>query len=111
MELNIQELKTISHYGFNIKLFVINNGGYASMRKWQDAFFDGRRIDTEEATGIGTLNLKKVAEAFDLEWVLIDKFEEIDSVLLDVVFNNDRPMFVEVVTDPNQKIIEAFSGY
>ena len=31
LELNIQELKTISHYRFNIKLFVINNGGYVSM--------------------------------------------------------------------------------
>jgi len=33
LELNIQELKTISHYELNIKLFVINNGGYVSMKK------------------------------------------------------------------------------
>ena len=39
IELNIQELKTISHYNLNIKTFVINNGGYVSMQKWQDDFF------------------------------------------------------------------------
>ena len=38
LELNIQELKTISHNKFNIKLFVINNGGYVSMHNWADAF-------------------------------------------------------------------------
>ena len=38
IELNIQELKTISHYNLNIKTFVINNGGYASMTNWQDTF-------------------------------------------------------------------------
>ena len=38
IELNIQELKTMSHYKLNIKLFVINNGGYVSMHNWADTF-------------------------------------------------------------------------
>ena len=38
LELNVQELKTISHYKLNIKTFVINNGGYVSMKKWQGNF-------------------------------------------------------------------------
>ncbi|MBF0570589.1 MAG: thiamine pyrophosphate-binding protein [Candidatus Omnitrophica bacterium] len=107
LELNIQELKTISHYKLNLKLFVINNGGYASMRKWQDTYFDGRRIDTEESTGAGTLNLKQVAKAFDLEHVCIERYEDID-VQLKKIMSDDRPLFVEVMTDNNQKIFEAF---
>ena len=50
IELNIQELKTMSHYNLNIKLFVINNGGYASMRNWQDNFGENRRLDTDDLT-------------------------------------------------------------
>ena len=38
LELNIQELKTMSHYNLNVKLFVINNGGYVSMHNWADNF-------------------------------------------------------------------------
>ena len=110
IELNIQELKTISHYGFNIKLFVINNGGYASMKKWQDSFFEGRRIDTEDATGVGTLDFSKISDAFGLEWILIDKHENIDSTLEEVM-SYEKPQLIEVVTDPNQKIIEAFIDY
>ena len=50
LELNIQELKTISHYNLDIKLFVINNGGYVSMHNWADNFFDGRRVDNPDET-------------------------------------------------------------
>ena len=64
LELNIQELKTISHNKFNIKLFVINNGGYVLMHNWADTFFKGRRVDNPIDTGDGTLNLKDVAKAF-----------------------------------------------
>ena len=107
MELNIQELKTISHYSYNIKLFVINNGGYVSMKKWQDDVFDGRRIDTSESTGAGTLNLKKIANAFDLDYLLINDYKNVNQQLSELM-NNPNPVFVEVITDNQQRIIEAF---
>ena len=103
IELNIQELKTISHYNLNIKTFVINNGGYASMKKWQDDYFKGNRLDTEEKTGVGTMNFKKIAEAFDLKYTQIKKASEIRNKLK-IIFSNKKPMIIEVFTDPNQKI-------
>ena len=48
LELNVQELKTISHYKLNIKTFVINNGGYVSMKKWQGNFFKGNLLTEEQ---------------------------------------------------------------
>ena len=110
LELNIQELKTISHYGFNLKLFVINNGGYVSMKKWQDTLFEGRRIDTEESTGVGTLNLPKIAEAFDLDYARIDDVSQIDENLKEIM-SKTGPVFVEVVTTQQQRIIEAFRDH
>ena len=103
IELNIQELKTISHYKLNIKTFVINNGGYVSMKKWQDNFFAGNRLDTEDLTGVGTLNFKKIAKAFDLKYELIKRESEINSKLSKIM-SNESPYLVEVITDPNQKI-------
>ncbi len=104
IELNIQELKTISHYGFNIKTFVINNGGYASMKNWQDNIFAGNRLDTEEKTGVGTLNFKKIADAFGLKFVLINKSEDIKSKIKEI-FSDKKPYLVEVVTNANQKLL------
>jgi acetolactate synthase I/II/III large subunit len=104
LELNIQELKTISYYGLNVKLFVINNGGYASMRNWQDSFFEGRHIGSDDASGMESLNLEKVAQAFDLRYERISNHEEIDSKLKSIL-KDDKPIFVEVLCDNNQKII------
>ena len=110
LELNIQELKTISHNKFNIKLFVINNGGYVSMHNWADTFFKGRRLDNPKDTGTGTLNFKNIAKAFDLDHYLIHNFKEIDKDLRKIMRNN-KPLFVEVITDPRQKIYDAFKDY
>ena len=81
LELNIQELKTISQYKLNIKLFVINNGGYVSMHNWQDTFFEGRRVDSTKDTGEGTLNLKNIADAFELNYYKISNYRGIDEDL------------------------------
>jgi acetolactate synthase I/II/III large subunit len=110
LELNIQELKTISHYKLNIKIFVINNGGYVSMHNWADNFFKGRRLDTPEDTGDGTLNLKNVAKAFDLEYFCINNYKLIDKSLKYLLKKN-KPMFIEVVTDDRQKIYDAYKDH
>ncbi|MCR4324877.1 MAG: thiamine pyrophosphate-binding protein [Candidatus Curtissbacteria bacterium] len=108
LELNIQELKTISYYGLNVKVFVINNGGYVSMRRWQDTFFEGRRIGSDDKTGIAVLNLRRVAEAFDLNYEIIDRWQDI-SEKLKKIMADDNPIFVEVVCDSKQKLIEPIS--
>ena len=40
--LNIQELETVARLNLPIKLFVINNGGYASIRAMQMNYFHRR---------------------------------------------------------------------
>ena len=103
LELNIQELKTLSYYGLDVKLFVINNGGYLSMRNWQDGYFEGRRIGSDAATGAETLDLAKIADAFDLPYARIDRYETIDDGLREVL-SASGPRFVEVVCDDRQEI-------
>ena len=80
------------------------------MKKWQDDVFEGRRLDTSESTGAGTLNLSKIADAFDLDYVRIDDYKNIESQLNEIM-SNENPLFVEVFTDNYQKIIEAFRDY
>src|SRR3989344_3264115 len=109
LELNMQELKTMSYYNLNIKLFVINNGGYVSIRNWQDTFFGGRHMGSDDKTGAETLNLKKVAEAFDLNYECINQWEEIDTKLKQIT-SVDGPVFVEVLCDNRQRIIEPIKN-
>ncbi len=99
----------MSHYGLDVKLFVINNGGYVSMRNWQDNFFEGRRIEGAEETGTGTLDLQKVAAAFDLDYRLIGTWEEIDEAIEEII-SERGPLLIEVVCDKNQQIVSPTPG-
>ena len=103
LELNIQELKTMSYYGLNIKLFVINNGGYLSIRNTQEALCQGRYIGSDQATCNEMLDLKKVADAFDLPYYNILKYEEIDEKINEIIAKKGTA-FVEVLCDNHQKI-------
>ena len=107
IELNIQELKTMSHYKLNINLFVINNGGYASMRNWQDNFGDDNRLDTDELTGVGTLNFKNIAKAFDLEYLMIKKSLSLKKNLKKII-SKKGPKLIEVFTKVDQIIITPY---
>lgn len=40
--MNLQELQTIRHNGFPVKLFLFDNNEYCSIRQTQDSFFAGR---------------------------------------------------------------------
>ena len=55
------------------------------MHNWADTFFKGRRVDNPIDTGDGTLNLKNIAKAFDLDHYLISNTNNLDSVLKKVI--------------------------
>lgn len=102
IELNIQELRTISLNNLNVKIFVINNGGYASIRKSQDDINSG----DEYIDDTSVLNFMNIAKAFKLKYKRISKFENLKKNILSVI-KNQSPYLVEVICDSNQKIIET----
>jgi len=102
IELNIQELRTASKAQLNIKIFVINNGGYASIRKSQDEMAGGRYTDDQDV-----LNFRKVADAFELRYLLLDDCQSIEN-LIKSELNYSDPCLIEVLCDPSQEINDSF---
>ena len=102
IELNIQELRTISINSLNIKLFIINNGGYASIRKSQDDMVGGRYTDDIEV-----LNFSKIAEAFELPFHLIDDYSKLDLKIPEIL-EITGPVLTEIVCDPKQEVLEPY---
>ena len=80
------------------------------MHNWADSFFKGRRLDTAKDTGAGTLNFKNIAKAFNLDHYLIKDVNKIKKDLKNIM-KNKKPLFVEVITNPRQKILDAFKDY
>jgi acetolactate synthase-1/2/3 large subunit len=93
--LNIQELATLSHYapkGF--VLFVLNNGGYESIRSSQTRYFgDVSGVDRE--TGLYIPDLAKIAEAFNLRYILLQSLDALDAFLLTVTAE-DNPVVADL---------------
>ncbi len=71
LQLNIQELATIAHLQLPIKLFVLNNQGYASIRASQTNYFGGPNIGCSEETGVSIPDYRKVARAYGLKTAII----------------------------------------
>jgi len=99
IELHIQELKTVSQAQLTIKVFVINNGGYASIRDSQDAACGGRYTDHCEP-----LDFRKVAAAFGLSYHLLQREEELDAHL-PAILAEPGPALIEVACDRAQEMI------
>jgi acetolactate synthase-1/2/3 large subunit len=72
VQMNLQELATANLLKRDIVLFVINNGGYASIRNTQGSFFDGKHIGSSEESGVSFPNWKLISEAFGVGYLRIE---------------------------------------
>ena len=72
LQMNIQELQTVAFHQLPIKLFVLNNDGYVSIRQTQDTFFEGRHVACDPKSGVGFPEIARVAEAYGLSAEVID---------------------------------------
>ncbi|TGU70051.1 thiamine pyrophosphate-binding protein [Geomonas terrae] len=77
LQMNIQELQTVAHYRLPIKLFVLNNDGYISIRQTQSAFFNGRFAGCDARSGVSFPDPAKIATAYGLCSAVIDRNEAV----------------------------------
>ena len=69
LQMNIQELQTISFHRLPIKIFVINNDGYHSIRQTQSNYFNEPRVGVGVESGdLGFPNLEKLIPAYELPY-------------------------------------------
>ncbi len=106
LQMNIQELQTLKHHGFPVKLFVWNNNGYLSIRATQRKFFNGRFIGTDPACGVSFPDLQKLADAYGVKYFRISRLAECDTILPEIM-NGAEPVICEVMCDPDQEIIPS----
>ena len=65
MQMNLQELQTIRHHNLPIRIFVINNEGYHSIRQTQTAYFGGHLVGVGEESGdLSFPDLSRLAPAY-----------------------------------------------
>lgn len=98
--MNLQELQTIKHHNLPIKIFLLNNDGYISIKQTQNNFFEGRNTGAGTNSGVTVPDFVKVANAFDIEAFRITNHEDIDFAI-NKMLSEDKPMLCEVIVNPN----------
>lgn len=96
--MNLQELETISFNHLPIKVFVINNAGYSSIRQTQRNFFDGRMTGSGADSGVGMPDFEKLAAGFGLPFVRIENAEEM-LAKIEQVLNTEGPVLCEILVE------------
>jgi acetolactate synthase-1/2/3 large subunit len=99
LQMNIQEFQTVSHHQWPIKVFVLNNGGYASIRQTQKSFF-GRFVGESAKSGVSFPDFTRVGAAYDIPSSRINGRDFSGTV--DEVLQSPGPSLCEVVLDPEQ---------
>lgn len=104
LQMNIQELATVKHNNLPIKIFIFNNNGYLLIRHTQKNYMDGRLMGEGPATGVWCPDSMKIAKAYGIKGVKIEKLSEIDSKIAEVLAY-DGPVICEIVTQEWQLLI------
>ena len=100
--MNLQELQTILTNKLPIKIFLINNNGYHSIRITQTNLFNKNFVGIGEESGdLSFPEFKKIAEAFGYRYFSAHSNAEMKSVV-DEVLKLDGPVFTEIFTDTVQ---------
>lgn len=110
VQMNIQELGTLSKLNYlNIKLIVVNNGGYLSIRNTANKFFGGHIKGTDSDNGLFFPDLGRICDGYGLLYTKIDwgglwGLEEI--------FSRPGAEIIEVLCKKDQEILPcAAKGY
>lgn len=96
--MNLQELQTIATHRLPIRIFVLNNGGYHSIRQTQNAYFPDNPVGFDPPSGVGFPDFELLARAFGLGYARCDSNSELRAVIGDVLAA-PAPVLCEVMID------------
>lgn len=99
IQMNLQELQTVVHYGLPLKIFVLNNGGYHSIRQSQRNARFASEVGVDAASGVSFPDLERIAAAYGIAFARICDEGEMESDVSRVL-SKKGAVLCEVMIDP-----------
>lgn len=102
IQMNLQELQTIVHNQLPIKIFVLNNNGYHSIRQTQSNFFGLPLVGCEPNNGVSFPDMERIAYAYQIPFIRCSSHKELDesvtsalnkkgAVICEIMLTADQP--------------------
>ena len=107
--MNLQELQTIVYNKLPIKLFVINNHGYSSIRQSQKNFFEGHMTGSGADSGVSVPDFVAIGNAFGLKTKRIESVDRMADGIKEVL-NTEGAILCEVVVEKDYSFAPKLSA-
>ena len=111
IQMNLQELQTIVSHQLPIKIFIINNGGYHSIRQTQTNLFRGEPlVGIGIDSGMGGVqdlsfpDMKKIAHAYGFPFIRAHHNEELHDAVAETLAT-DGPAICEIMVTLTQQFL------
>ncbi len=101
IQMMIQEMTTALQYHIPVKILCLNNGYLGMVRQWQEFFYD-KRYSMSYMESLP--DFVKLAEAYGHSGVRIEKPQELENKLREVIAMKDKTVFVDIITDPTENV-------
>ena len=98
--MNIQELATVRHHQLNIKIFVLENGGYLTIKQTQQLGFEGRLMGVNKDSGLSFPDMEFIARAHGIAIKNLNDHSDLD--YLGSILDGDFPMLCRVKMSHDQ---------
>lgn len=108
-QMNIQELQTVVHNNLNLKIIILNNNGYHSIRQTQTNLFNPPLVGVSKDNGISFPDLEKISYAYGIKFIRISNIDEI-SIRLKEMLKEEGPVICEAILDENQNFEPKLSS-
>ena len=102
IQMNLQELQTIIHHKMGIKIFLINNGGYHSIRQTQKNFFGEPLIGIGVDSGdLSFPDMEKLAGAYGYPYIKAEHNSELAKAV-EQTLAAEGPVICEIFVSMDQ---------
>lgn len=102
IQMNLQELQTIIHHHMPIKIFLINNGGYHSIRQTQKNFFGEPLVGIgEDSRDLSFPDMEKLSAAYGYPYVCANHNSQLADAI-ETALKTEGPVICEVIVSKDQ---------
>lgn len=98
---NIQELQTLKTNGADVKVVVLSNQGYRSIRSTQDQFLGGVHLGSDFAGGLQIPDIQAIAASYSVPYTRVRSESELIDWVASAVSGLE---IVELMVDPDQEL-------
>jgi acetolactate synthase-1/2/3 large subunit len=109
LQMNIQEFQTIIYNKIPMKIFILNNGGYISIRNTQNGFFKGHKVGADAESGVSFPDTIKIANAYGFKTFKINNQNNLENDLKKVL-NMEGSVVCEIMLSPKEKMQPKLSS-